>query len=145
MDELNAVVKSESLSSYLTCYTNEDEKLSPRADLQIFANTKSRFFVHYNDDIIHKGNERQLDTFRNNDQPSGSSAPTLRTFQERLMLEHQKNESSDKVHLEESFEQVRYNQPFDVDKFRRNSSREVSNSVKQSFWTGWRSGHPKKG
>lgn len=147
MDKINAIVKSESLSSYLPSYTNKDENIVAKGDTKVFTHTKSRLLVHYNDHANHKGNVRKKGSFRDYDQPCGSSTPTLRTFQQKLMLEQQKKNGPRETLLPQiSPKQTRYNEPFDVEKFRRHSSREVSTSfLSQSIRTKFGSGHPKSG
>lgn len=143
MDEINAIVRSESLSSHLTGCADANKSIVGKDRTKVFTHTKSRLFIHYTNDTNHNEKPKKLGSFRSYDQKSGSSAPTLRTFQQQLMLEPKtENEPREKL----PSNQKGYNQPFDVEKFRRHSSREVSTSIfKQNLRTGLGSDRPKNG
>lgn len=90
MNKMNNAVKSESVSSYFSCYTNEDKNSFPGEQTKIITNTKSRLYIRYDHDGIEDGscstkNTRELNSYKNYNpqqfattlcilQPRGSSA-----------------------------------------------------------------------
>lgn len=136
MDKINKIVKSESLSSYLSCYSNDDESNVPRT--KIFANTKARLFMRRveEDRILTKnGRELKLNSVRSYDQSPETSTSTLRSLQQRNILEQHhlmkhtfKEKFSGKSPSKKYTKQTSLNQPFDVDRFRRLSNRAIASS-----------------
>lgn len=72
MDKMNYVVKSESVSSYFSCYTNENEKSFPGEQTKTITKTKSRVLVCYDRDGTKHGSSnehtRKLNSYKNYNQ-----------------------------------------------------------------------------
>lgn len=124
---MNSAVESESASSYLSCYSNENARISTGEQSKTFTNTKSRLYIRYDDDRSSEDNIRKLKSGRN--QSAESSTTTLCVRQERRILLEQKDKPSEKSSPLKSTSQTTHNQPFDVDRFRRSSNREISSTI----------------
>lgn len=153
MGEINKAVESESVSSYLTCCSNEDTVQISNGDrTKTFTDTKSRLYNRYDDDHMTEDNVRKLYSQRS--QSPESSTTTLCALQREKIVE-QKGKPSEKSSSLPYANQATYNQPFDVDRFRRSSNREITATIvkksrteQKSFTelpTFYKSSHSKKG
>lgn len=130
MDKLKKVVKSESVSSYLSCYSTDDDRNFRRERTKIFTNTKSRLLMHYKDD-----SGRKLHLAKSFEQSPESSTTTIRALRQRQILErHQliQKRFSEKLPSTKSTKQTRHNQPFDASRLRILSNREITTSIRKT-------------
>lgn len=136
MDKLSKVVKSESVSSYLSCYSTDDDRNFRRERTKIFTNTKSRLLMHYNaDSSAFKKNVRKLKLAKSFEQSPETSSTTIRALQQRQMLErHQliKERFGEKLPFTKYTKQTRDNEPFDASRLRILSNREITTSIRKT-------------
>lgn len=110
---MNNVFKSESVSSYFSCITNEDERTFPDEHTKTITATKSRLYIRYEHDVTENARNKNYNN------------RTLYALQPRRSLAKHNPQPVIYVKQTSHLHSHGVDEERDIDRFRRSSNREI--------------------